>query len=192
MPGSSDPFRVVALNGSLRRGSIHAGLLREAEAALGERAELSLPALGTLPFYNSDLESDLPRGVADFLAGLRAAEGVIIAAPEYNMSFTGVLKNALEWASRSALGAPMKNKPVALMGASPLPIGTGQGQSHLRQVLFGLQVDLVRRPLVMIGMAGEKFDAAGRLHHEETRSLVRQLIEALVAAMTARRSAGRS
>lgn len=181
------PFRVVALNGSLRKYSIQAGLIRETKFALNERATVSVVEIGSLPFFNSDLEEDLPSSVSGFLASLDEADGIIIATPEYNMSFSGVLKNALEWASRPSLGVPMKSKPVALMGASPLTFGTAQAQSQLRQVLFGMQVNLIQRPLVMIAMAREKFDEKGTLHHEETKLLVKHQMEALIDAMNIER-----
>jgi chromate reductase len=183
MSHGSTPFRVVALNGSLRKYSIQAGLIRETKVALNERASLSVLEIGRLPFFNADLEEDLPSSVSEFLASLDEADGIIIATPEYNMSFSGVLKNALEWASRPSLGTPMKTKPVALMGASPLTLGTSQAQSQLRQVLFAMQINLIQRPIVMIAMAGEKFDEKGNLYHEGTKSLVKQQMEALIHAM---------
>jgi len=179
-----NPFRVVALNGSLRKHSINGGMIQAASVALKERASVSIFEIGSLPFYNPDLESDLPVSVSNFLNALRDADGIIVSTPEYNLSFTGVLKNALEWASRGPLGAPMRNKPVAIMGASPIAFGTAQAQSQLRQVLFGLQVNLIERPLVMVGMANEKFDQEGNLHHEETKGLIKQQMDALCDAIS--------
>lgn len=183
MTETFEPFRVVALNGSLRKSSTNAGLIQEAKSALHERASVSVLQIDSLPFYNMDMETEIPPSVSHFLHELGESDGYIIATPEFNMSYTGVLKNALEWASRSSLGAPMKNKPVAVMGATPLALGTAQAQSHLRQVLFGLQVNLIQRPVVMVGMAREKFDEQGTLHHEETKSLVKQQMDALLDAM---------
>ena len=132
----NDVLRVVAFAGSLRRGSFNRALLEAArQLALG-RMTISPIEIGELPFYNADLEAEGdPAAVVEFKAAIRAADGVIIATPEYNDGIPGVLTTAIDWGSRPPGIAPLTGKPVALMGASPSQIGTARAQLHLRQLL---------------------------------------------------------
>src|SRR5213080_1550614 len=132
----NDVLRVVAFAGSLRRGSFNRALLEAArQLALG-RMTISPIEIGELPFYNADVEAEGdPAAVVEFKAAIRAADGVIIATPEYNDGIPGVLTTAIDWGSRPPGIAPLTGKPVALMGASPSQIGTARAQLHLRQLL---------------------------------------------------------
>jgi len=103
---------------------------------------------------------------------------VLIATPEYNYSISGVLKNAIDWASRPP-GQPFEGKPIAILGASAGVLGTARAQNHLRQVFVFLNAHVLNKPEVMIGGAGNRFDAAGNLTDEPTRGFVKAQMEAL-------------
>jgi chromate reductase len=105
----------------------------------------------------------------------------LIATPEYNYSVPGVLKNAIDWASRPKTGNPLEGKPVAIMSASIGRLGGARAQYHLRQSFVFLNMHPVNQPEVMLPSAAENVDANGRLTNEQTRMLIKQLLEALVA-----------
>ena len=114
-----------------------------------------------------------------FKERIAAADALLIAAPEYNYSMPGVLKNAIDWASRPPDASPLNGKPVALMGASVGLLGTARSQYHLRQVCVFTNMLPLNRPEVFVGRAHEKFDAQGRLIDENTRKHVKGLLEAV-------------
>jgi len=120
----------------------------------------------------------------DFKSSIRAADAILIATPEYNYSIPGVLKNAIDWASRPPTDNVFHDKPVAIMGASTDTLGTARAQYHLRQCFVFLNMHAVNRPEVMVSFAREKFDADGRLKDEKMRRLIGELIESLVALTT--------
>jgi len=131
--------------------------------------------------FSEDDERTLPPRVVALKARVRAADAILIATPEYNYSVPGVLKNAIDWASRPYGDNVWDGKPVALMGASPGPHGTARAQYHLRQSFVFLNMYPVNRPEVMISNATQRFDAQGHLADEALRARIRQLLEALVA-----------
>jgi chromate reductase, NAD(P)H dehydrogenase (quinone) len=166
--------------GSLRKDSYNAALLRAAEELLPEGMSLEIFDLAPIPLYNGDVEAEgTPEPVLRFKERIAAADAILIATPEYCFSFPGVLKNAIDWASRMPGQSPLIGKPVAIMGASIGPWGTVRAQLHLRQVLVYNNMYAVNKPDVIIPRAQEKFDAQGRLTDEPTRDLVRQLLAAL-------------
>ena len=127
--------------------------------------------IGEIPLYDDDVrEAGLPPVVGDLVAAIRTADALLIASPEYNYSIPGVLKNAIDWASR-AENQPFAGKPVALMGASPGAIGTARGQYHLRQCFVFLDGRVMNKPEVMIGQATAKV-TEGRLTDEATRGFI--------------------
>jgi chromate reductase len=134
-----------------------------------------------IPPFNQDLETKPPEKVKEFKAKIKAADAILIATPEYNYSIPGVLKNAIDWASRPYPDNSFDNKPVALMGASVGMLGTARAQYHLRQCFVFLNVYTINEPEVMIPYAQEKIDADGRLKDEKTRRLIAELIESLIA-----------
>ena len=117
----------------------------------------------------------LSAAVADLRARIKAADALLIVTPEYNYSVPGVLKNAIDWASRPP-EQPFDGKPIAIMGASPGALGTARAQYHLRQMFVFLNGMVLNRPEVMIGNAAQRFDAEGRLTDEKTREFVRALL----------------
>jgi chromate reductase len=173
-------LHILGFSGSLRQGSYNTGLLRAAQELLPDRVALQLFDIAPIPLYNGDVEDrGFPAPVARFKERLAAADALLIAAPEYNYSIPGVLKNAIDWASRPPDTSPLSGKPVALMGASIGTMGTARSQYHLRQVCVFTNMLPLNRPEVFVARAHEKFDAQGRLIDETTRQHIRKLLTAL-------------
>ena len=184
--------KIVAFAGSTRTGSFNKQLLAiAAEAARAAGAEVTVVDLRdlALPLFDQDLEdaSGLPEGAKKFKALLRASDGFLIASPEYNSSITGVLKNAIDWASRAESDdepplVAYHGKTAALFAASPGALGGLRGLVHLRSILGNIGV-LVLPDQVAISKAHEAFDAAGHLKDarksEQVAKLVRNLVETL-------------
>ncbi len=180
------PIRVLAMCGSLRAGSYNRMLLHHAISTLGDGYEVTIADLAGLPLYNDDMVSAPPPAVQTFVEQCRAAEGFLIATPEYNHSVSGVLKNALDWASRSAFGAPLTGKPVTLFGASNGPVGTARAQQAMRSILYMLKMDVVGLPEVLVSFAQNKFDEEGRFIDETGRKFLKQLLDAFAARLQRR------
>jgi chromate reductase len=155
--------------------------LTAAQELLPERATLEVFGLDGIPPFNEDDERVLPPRVVELKARVREADAILFATPEYNYSVPGVLKNAIDWASRPYGDNVWDGKPVAIMGASPGPQGSARAQYHLRQMFVFLNMYPVNRPEVMIANAAQRFDAQGHLADEGSRTRIRQLLEALVA-----------
>jgi chromate reductase, NAD(P)H dehydrogenase (quinone) len=183
-----DVIRVLGLAGSLRRGSFNRLALRAAGELLPEGMRLDTFDLAPIPIYDEDVkERGWPEPVAGLRARIRAADALLIATPEYNYSVSGVLKNAIDWASRPP-DTPLSGKPVAMMGASPGWAGTVRAQLHLRQICSGLNMLVLNKPEVLIRQAADKFDGTGCLVDEATRDLIRKLLERLKDWTTLHRS----
>jgi chromate reductase len=171
--------RILAISGSLRRGSHNTSLLRAAGESLPPGDELVLwGGLAAVPPYDQDADTEpAPAAVAALRDAVAAADAVLFATPEYNSSVPGALKNALDWASRPLATNVFRNKPVAVIGSSTGMFGAVWAQAELRKVLaaMGARVAEVE---VAVGRANEKFDADGRLVDDEVRE---QLGDALFA-----------
>jgi chromate reductase, NAD(P)H dehydrogenase (quinone) len=175
-----EPIRILGFSGSLRKGSYNTALLRAAGGLIPEGTTLETFDLSSIPPYNEDVrQTGFPDSVRDFRDRINAADALLVATPEYNYSIPGVLKNALDWASRPP-DPPLFGKPAAIMGASTGNFGTVRAQLHLRQVLVTLNMLPVNKPEVLVGHAKDKFNTEGRLTDEITRGFVRDLLEALV------------
>ncbi len=133
-----------------------------------------------IPPFNQDLENTPPQRVVDFKEKIRDADALLIATPEYNYSIPGVLKNAIDWSSRPKQGNPLAGKTVAIMSASSGRFGGARAQYHLRQSFVFLNIHPINQPEVMLSAAGENIDSNGRLTNQQTRTLISQLLEALV------------
>ena len=179
--GTSDPIDILGIPGSLRQASYNKAALKAAQELLPVGAKLEIFGLEGIPPFSEDDERTLPSRVVALKARVRAADAILIATPEYNYSVPGVLKNAIDWASRPYGDNVWDGKPVALMGASPGPHGTARAQYHLRQSFVFLNMYPVNRPEVMISNAAQRFDTQGHLADEALRARIRQLLEALVA-----------
>jgi len=170
---------ILGFAGSLRKDSFNKSLLRAAKELLPGDVELEIFDLeGIFPF-NQDLENQPSERLKEFKAKIKAADGILIATPEYNYSVPGVLKNAIDAASRPYGDNPFDGKPAAIMGASIGMLGTARAQYHLRQTMVFLNMHPLNRPEVMVPFADKQFDEKGRLMDEHTRSKVKELLEAL-------------
>jgi chromate reductase, NAD(P)H dehydrogenase (quinone) len=173
--------KILGFAGSLRKDSYNKALLSAAQELLPEDAELEIFDLEGIPPFNQDLELNQPEKVREFKAKIRAADALLIATPEYNYSVPGVLKNAVDSASRPYGDNPFDGKPVAIMGASVGVLGTGRAQYHLRQSMVFLNMYPVNRPEVMVTFAQQKIDQGGRLTDKETRGTIKELLKGLTA-----------
>lgn len=179
---SDSGIRVLGISGSLRQRSFNRGLLRAAREVAPGGVEIDVFDLAGIPLYNEDLNAaGPPQPVAALQAALRDADALLIATPEYNTSMSGVLKNAIDWASRPFPNHGLRDKPVALMGASPGRFGTARAQSDVRSVLTALGCYVLPKPRLQVGGAGEKFSVEGDLQDEAVRLQVGELLDSLVA-----------
>ena len=172
------PIRIVGISGSLRAMSYNTAALRAAMELLPDGVILEQVGVGDLPLYNDDIRlQGYPPAVKQLRARLTDADGVLLVTPEYNYSVPGVLKNAIDWASRPP-DQPFDGKPVAIMGASPGMLGSARAQYHLRQMLVFLNAHAMNRPEVMISQAASKFDDAGTLTDAPTREFLKTFLVA--------------
>jgi len=179
-------MRILAVSGSLREGSFNTSLLRAAIEAAPEGVELELwEGLGELPLYDEDLETDeVPESVRRLRANWGAADAILFATPEYNGSVPGGLKNAVDWASRPRLEAPLRNKPVAVVGASQGQFGAIWAQQDLKRIL-GIAGARVVGTEIPVAVAHERFDHAGRLLDGEIFEQLRLHLSTLAAEAVA-------
>lgn len=176
---------VLAISGSLRSGSFNSMLINAARGLAP--ADLTFEVyhgLAGIPPYNGELDTaQPPEPVSDLRSRIAAADGLLIATPEYNYGVPGVLKNALDWASTPPHSSVLDGKPVALMGASPSPFGTVRAQLALRQLFLWTGSRVVTKPEVCVYAAHERLDADGRLVQQGTADLISGLLAALSAEM---------
>jgi chromate reductase len=185
-----ETLHVLAVIGSLRRGSFNRMTCDAAVELAPPEMTFEEADLGSLPFYDDDLRvaQGYPPPAQRLRDAIAAADGVLIVSPEYNHSVPPVLKNAIDWASRPP-DQPFKDKPVAIMGASTGRFGTVRMQGHLRQSLISLEALPLVKPEVMIGFAGAAFDDQGRLVDEKAREVIAAQLQAFADLM--RRTRGR-
>jgi chromate reductase len=176
----SKPVRLLGIAGSLRRDSYNRAALRAATGLVPDDATLETFELDGIPGFNQDEEQNPPAKVVELKKRIREADAILIVTPEYNYSVPGVLKNAIDWASRPYGDSAWSGKPAAIMGASIGTIGTARAQYHLRQMMVFLNMFPVNQPEVMIGNASERFDAEGNLTDDQTKEFIRQLLSNLV------------
>lgn len=175
-------LRILGFAGSLRRGSYNRALLRAAVELTPAGMGVETFDLRDVPLYDGDVEAEGdPAGVARFKAAIAAADGVLMVTPEYNHGVPGVMKNAIDWASRPPRGAPLAGKPVALLGASPGITGSARGQSQLRQAFEFTNSFCMPQPEYLLFRAHEKIDAEGRLTDEPSRSHLAAFLVAFAA-----------
>ena len=182
MDTNHSPIEILGIAGSLRNGSLNKAALRAAQQLAPPAAVIEIFDIADLPLYNDDLwiGGTPPARVLELKRAVRAADAILLVTPEYNYSFSGVLKNALDWASRPYGDNAWKGKPVAIMGASGSALGTGRAQYHLRQCFVFLEMYALNQPEVLINHADKKFDAKGNLTDEPTRERIRQMLAALI------------
>ena len=174
-------IKVLAFAGSLRKGSYNKALIRAAVEVAPENVTIEIFDLEGIPPFNQEFVNNPSQRVVDFKQKIRNADALLIATPEYNYSISGVLKNAIDYASRPKEDTPLEGKPVAIMSASTGRFGGARAQYHLRQTFVFLNMQPVNRPEVMLSDASHNVDVDGKLTNEQTRQLIRQLLEALSA-----------
>jgi chromate reductase len=176
-----EKLSIFGFAGSLRNGSYNRALLRAAAELLPDEARLEIFDLEGIPPFNQDLEKQMPEIIKGFKAKIKAADAILIATPEHNFSIPGVLKNAIDWASRPYGDNSFEGKPVAIMSASTGLLGGARAQYHLRQTFVFLDMHPLNKPEVFVTFAREKIDEQGKLTDETTRKIIRELLESLIA-----------
>ena len=176
-------MRVLGISGSLRSGSLNSALLRAAAERLPAGAELvEFERLREVPPYDEDVELEAtPAVVEELRQAVREADAVLIATPEYNHSIPGVLKNALDWASRPVADNVLRGKPAAVVGASTGLFGAVWAQAEVRKVLGAIGAEVVDRELPVM-QAHVQFDEYGNLREEDLRGQLAEHVTALVRA----------
>jgi chromate reductase len=164
-------MKILAITGTLRKESYNTQLLKAVKEMAPKDMEIEIVTLHGVPLYDGDEEDKhgVPQSVKTLQEKVKQADGIIIATPEYNFSMSGVLKNGLDWMSRS--GNPFKWKRVGVMGASQGPVGTARAQYHLRQNLVGLEAITMPKPEIFVGTADKKF-SGGKLIDENTKKVI--------------------
>jgi chromate reductase len=175
-----DVVKILGFAGSLREASYNRSLLRAAQELVPKDAKLEIFDLDGMPLFNQDLEHQPTEKVKEFKAKIRAADAILIATPEYNYSVPGVLKNAIDCASRPYGDNAFEHKPVAIMGASIGMAGTARAQYHLRQCFVFLTCFALNQPEVMVPFAQDKIDKDGNVTDEKTRGKIGELLQNLV------------
>lgn len=171
-----ETLKILGIAGSLRKDSYNKLVLKAAQALAPEGTEIEIFDIAGIPAFNQDEEHNPPTKVAEFKKRIQAADAILFVTPEYNYSVPGVLKNAIDWASRPYGESAWNGKPVAVMGASIGTMGSGRAQYHLRQMFVFLNMYPVNQPEVMIANASQKFDNEGDLSDEVAASLITQLL----------------
>jgi chromate reductase len=182
-------IRLAGISGSLRQASSNKSILRTLQASLPSGVEMTLLPLDGIPLYNQDLDGPkLPEAVREFKAAIESSHGVVMCSPEYNFGMPGVLKNAIDWASRPAFASPLKGKPVLVMTSSPAFTGGVRAQAQLREALGGTLSRVISRPQVVIAGVNGKIED-GRLTDPATLTFALEAIDDLIAEIDLLRTA---
>jgi chromate reductase, NAD(P)H dehydrogenase (quinone) len=171
---------VAAFSGSLRTQSYNTKLVRAFQKLAPGDVTVEIIDIGGLPLLNEDLEEVLPQPVRSLHVSIERADAILLATPEYNRSYSPVLKNALDWGSRPAGQNKWAHKPVAVIGCTPYSLGAFGAQNHLRQVFMYLDMLPLQQPEFYLANAGDKFNAQGDLSDEETSRRIRELWAAFI------------
>jgi chromate reductase len=173
-------LKILGIPGSLRKQSYNKGALCAAQQLAPADAEIEIFDLDGITPFSQDDEQNPPTRVVEFKKKIREADGILFVTPEYNYSIPGVLKNAIDWASRPYGDSAWSGKPAAIMGASVGALGSARAQYHLRQVFVFLNVHDMKQPEVMIANAGQKFDAESNLTDQPTKEHIGKFLAAFV------------
>jgi chromate reductase, NAD(P)H dehydrogenase (quinone) len=176
----ADPISILGIAGSLRKASYNLGALRAAQELCPEGAKIELIALDGIPGFNQDEERSPPPRVVELKQRIRAADAILISTAEYNYGLPGVLKNAIDWASRPYGDNAWDGKPCAILSAALSAGGGVRAQYQLRQCFVFLNMEAVVQPEVAIGSAQQRFDEQGNLKDETSKKLIAQLLQNLV------------
>ncbi len=169
-------MKLLGISGSLREGSFNTCLLKTAGTLLPADVTLTIASLRDIPFYDGDIDVEpQPSAVTLLKEQIAQADGVIIATPEYNYSYSGVLKNAIDWASRGAT-RPFTDKPIAVIGASPGNFGAVRAQTDLRRLMSAVSGAVLPRPELLVSNVHTKIDEHGIITDEATLKVYRTLL----------------
>src|SRR5260221_10021761 len=169
-------LKVLGISGSLRKGSYNTALLKACAELMPAGMKMTYARIDDLPLFNQDVfDAGLPEPAKRFRAEVAAADGLLIASPEYNFSLSAALKNAIDWGSR-APNQVFQEKPIAIFSATQGPLGGPRNQYDLRRILGQLWAHVLPRPEVFIGAAQTKFDAQGKLTDEPTKKFLADLL----------------
>jgi chromate reductase len=178
----SDPksISVLGICGSLRKGSFNRAALNTAIELRPPEMTVTVADISQIPLYDEDIRAQgFPPPVETFRQQIKAADALLFACPEYNYAMSGVLKNAIDWASRPP-DQPFAGKPIAILGAAAGMAGSWRAQANLRQSCVFLDMHPLNKPEVLIFQAQNKFDADGKLTDDVARGLIRDLMAALL------------
>lgn len=159
-------MNILGISGSLRRNSYNSLLLQNVITILPEGVRLTTLTIDTITNYNEDMELDKPDAITQFISAIEDADALLFATPEYNHSIPGVLKNALDWASRPAFVSPLANKPCGILSASQNNVGGGRAQTELKKILASTLSPVYPSVEYLLDNAQKKFDEEGRLIDE--------------------------
>lgn len=173
--------KFIAISGSLRKDSYNTYLLKAAQKIVDETISIELYDISTLPFYNGDLENSFPIEVHQLKEAIEYSDGVIFSTPEYNRSISGVLKNAIDWASRPYGKNSFDRKPVLVLGVSSGQISAAVAQIHLKSIMTYLNAKLVGQPEFYMGGAKTKFNEEGELIDEGSKAVLKKAVDTLIA-----------
>jgi chromate reductase len=176
----ADQLKILGIAGSLRKASYNRGALRAAQQLCPEGAKIEVFELDGIPPFNQDDEQKPPARVVELKKKIREADAILFVTPEYNYGLPGVLKNAIDWASRPYGDNAWNGKPCALMSAAMSMGGGIRAQYQLRQSFVFLNMDAVVQPEVAINTVGERFDESSNLKDETSKKLIAQLLQNLV------------
>ena len=171
----------IGISGSLRKESYNTKLLHAANKSLPQGVTLSVVSCGALPLYNNDLDKEIkPESIARLIRTIEKSDGLLIATPEYNYSIPGVLKNAIDWASRPGYKSVLAGKPAGIISASQSVIGGARVQLHLRDVFSSTLTPVVPSPPFLLPLAQEKFNKEGELIDKDTMRRLERYLKDLV------------
>lgn len=166
-----ETIKTLTLVGGISRNSLNKTYFNAIQELIKDDFEFHNFDISKLPFFSQDLENDPPDVVTQFKEQIRDAEALLIITPEYNRSYPGVLKNAIDWGSRPYGQNLWDKKPAALLGASISSVGTFGAQHHLRQVLAYLNMNVLGQPEMYFN-ASQAFDEQGKLTNDKTKALL--------------------
>jgi chromate reductase len=180
LKGMTEQIKIIGICGSLRKDSFNHAALRAATELASEGVVVETFDLKDIPPFDQDFEKTPPEIIKQFKAKIKAADAVLFVTPEFNYSISGVLKNAIDWASRPYGDSAWEGKPAAIMSAGMGMLGGVRAQYHLRQMGVFLNIHFMNRPEIMIPFAQEKFSPEGVLIDEMTKTKIKELMKALV------------
>lgn len=172
-----DKPNLIGISGSLRKNSFNTSLLKESKKMSQDLFDFKILDIHNLPLYNEDLWENTPREVSDLKNSIKESDIILLAISEYNYSFSGVLKNTIDWASRNP--NILDNKVVGIYGASSGLMGTSRAQAAIRPVLQALNTYVMAKPEIFINLAESKFDKNGEIIDEDTNAKLRIFLESL-------------